>query len=315
MTSREARRSPTLPIALAVVSCSLLAGCGDEIAGLSSDAGDPRLGSAIEMLAAGNGMSQNGMSQNGMSQNGMSQNGMSQNGFGTTAFRSWFNTNPQLGDMVMKYLAICAAPAGTSYGWTNPSTGITYTWAGSMGLAPGFAAGAAPTTAEQQVLTACLAAHVNKYGVQVPIAIEGRTATGVQIPIGVGELTTYSVREACFFGNVFSGQGVFVASDHSNWSSAYTTARACGFYSSTATVDTDCPPIARTDTCKKLCTSDASGTFYESCTWNGKTYKPLTTRLRPQEIYRCGDGVCQFTESCGSGGSWDNCKADCGVCP
>jgi len=30
---------------------------------------------------------------------------------------------------------------------------------------------------------------------------------------------------------------------------------------------------------------------------------------------KCGDGICQFTESCGNGSSANSCKADCGTCP
>jgi hypothetical protein len=269
----------------------------------------------METLAADNGMSENGMSQNGMSQNGMSQNGMSQNGFGTTAFQSWFNTNPALSDVVMKYLAKCAAGAGKSYSWKNPSTGKTHSWSGQLGLAPGFAAGAAPTTAEQQVLTACLAAHVNKYGLNVPIAIEGRTATGTQIPIGAGELTTYSVREACWFGNVFTGEGVFGGPDHSSWNAKTSTARACVFDTSYKDSPSQCAPIFQIGFCSSNCTEDPTHTFYESCDYNGKTYKALATRIRPAEVYKCGDGVCQPTEKCGSGADWDNCKPDCGQCP
>jgi len=214
-------------------------------------------------------------------------------------------------------VAKCAAAAGTTYTWKNPSTGVTYTWSGLLGLAPGFAAGKKPTTAEQQVITACLAAHTNKFGIHMPVAVEGRSATGVQIPIGAGELTTYSAKEGCFFGNVFNGEGVFVGPDHSPWSKAYSSARACAFDTAASSgFDTDCAPIQMTGAeCRKFCTADPTGTFYESCSWNGKTYKPLTTRLRPQEVYSCGDGVCQFTEHCGTGISSDNCQADCGVCP
>ena len=41
----------------------------------------------------------------------------------------------------------------------------------------------------------------------------------------------------------------------------------------------------------------------------------LTTRIRAQDVNRCGDGVCQFTEKCGSNNSYDSCSSDCGACP
>ncbi|HEU4382686.1 MAG TPA: hypothetical protein VFR85_04205 [Anaeromyxobacteraceae bacterium] len=259
-----------------------------------------------------NGLSQNGLSQNGLSQNGLSQNGLSQNGLGTD-FTTWFNHDAATSDVVMRYLVRCAVPAGESRTWKDPVTNVTYTWPGALGLAPGWASGSAATTAEQQVITACLAAHVNKYGVNVSISVQGRSSTGTAVPLEANELTTYLVREACFFGNLFRDEGVFVGLDHSPWSSKYSSARACAFdYAYGASPD--CAPIQVAGDCSALCALDAGGTYYTSCTYNGKTYKPVTTRLRSQDIYRCGDGNCQFTESCGWGYDWDSCRSDCGRC-
>jgi hypothetical protein len=259
-----------------------------------------------------NGLSQNGLSQNGLSQNGLSQNGLSQNGIGT-AFTTWFNQNTAQSDVVMSYLVRCAVPSGQTRTWTNPVTSVIYTWSGAFGLAPGWAGGAAATVTEQQLLTACLAAHVNKYGVHISISVQGRSSTSVAIPLEANELTTYSVKEGCFFGNLFNGEGVFVGQDHSAWSTKYSSARACALdykYGPSP----DCAPLEVVGDCASSCTLDPSGNFYSSCTYNGKAYKPVTTRLRSQEIYRCGDGTCQFTESCGNGYDWDDCQSDCGRC-
>jgi len=59
---------------------------------------------------------------------------------------------------------------------------------------------------------------------------------------------------------------------------------------------------------------DASWLYYTSCTYQGRTWRPLTTRLREQDIYTCGDGTCQPTESCGTSNRYDSCKKDCGTC-
>jgi hypothetical protein len=208
----------------------------------------------------------------------------------------------------------CAAPAGQSLTWKNPKTGVSYTWLGVLGLAPDWASGKPATLAEQQLITACLGAHVNKYGVHVPIAVEGRTAKGTQIAILPGELATFSFKEACFFGNLFNGEGVFMNFDRPNWAPGSSSARGCAV--DINGVNVDCSPLVITgDECKDDCTADATGTFWESCTWKGKTYKPLTTRLMPSEVFTCGDGVCQFTEHCGTGTTAASCQADCGLCP
>jgi hypothetical protein len=298
-----------LCLPLALVS---LAGCGPASVSVTTTAAEPEFGAAMEALASANGLSQNGLSQNGLSQNGLSQNGLSQNGLTSTQFKSWFTGNELMSAITMYYVVKCAAPAGVAITYKSPATKIPYTWYGVLGLAPDWSSGKAATTAEQQLVSACLAAHVNMYGIPVPIAVEGRTAKGAQIPISAGELTTYSWREACFFGNLFNGEGVFLNFDHSNWPTSSSSARGCAVDINGKSVA--CTPIVTTgNECRDDCVADPTGTFWESCTWSGKTYKPLTTRIRPQEVYTCGDGVCQFTEKCGTGLTADNCS-DCGPC-
>jgi hypothetical protein len=256
-----------------------------------------------------NGLTENGLSANGLSANGLSANGLSANGLSTSQFSTWFNKNTSLSSAVMTYVYRCAAPLGTSITWTNKATGQSYTWYGLLGVATAWASGQKITTAEKQTVTACLAAHVNKYGVHIAIAVEGRTATGQQIPILPGELDLFSVKEACFFGDLFSGDGVFVGVDHAQLGGAFTTARACALDSATAGPSTECPPMYFAGDCAKICTLDPTKTYYTSCTWNRKSYKPVNTRMLPSDVYRCGDGTCQFTEACNLPTA---CKSDCG---
>ncbi|MCP3135826.1 hypothetical protein LXT23_00560 [Pyxidicoccus sp. QH1ED-7-1] len=267
--------------------------------------------------AAANGLSTNGLSTNGLSTNGLSTNGLSTNGLSTNGFSTWFNQNPANAAALMQYVVRCAVAAGQTRTYTNPVTGVTYTWAGSLGLAPGWASGAAATELEQEVVSACLAAHANKYGIHIPISVLGRTATNTPIPYTAYELATYSEKEACFFGNLFNGDGIYAANDQGYLSASESTARACGL-SSSAT-QSDCPPIVHVGRCSELCERAGTTTdpkpYYLRCTYNGRNYRPIVTRIRPQEIYTCGDGTCQFTEHCGTGTAYNNCKSDCGSCP
>ncbi|HYO59585.1 hypothetical protein [Archangium sp.] len=66
--------------------------------------------------------------------------------------------------------------------------------------------------------------------------------------------------------------------------------------------------------CSQYCQRDASGLYFTACTYNGITYRPITTRMRPEDIYRCGDRVCQATESCGMRNTPASCRLDCGEC-
>jgi len=307
-------KAPRL-LAAAAALALVAAGCQPQ----GAEKFDAPYGVSSDQLEGQNGLSVNGISANGLSANGLSANGLSVNGLSvttlnTTAFKTWFNSLPLVAPLAMKYFVLCAAPAGKTITWTNSTTGIAYSWAGGIGVAPSYANGSAPTLAEKQLVTACLLAHVNRYGRQVSIAVEGLTATGAQIPLANGELSTYSFYEGAFFGNLYdSTDGLFSCSDSfASLSRSYSSLRACALDYSPSVASDDCAPIVNVGSCSLLCTADSTGTYYSSCTYNGRTYKPIATNILPADVYRCGDGVCQVTEKRGSGSTFDSCRADCG---
>jgi hypothetical protein len=270
----------------------------------------------VKELHSTNGLSLNGLSLNGLSLNGLSLNGLSLHGLATAEFDTWFQTDPALHDAVMEYVVRCAAPAGVSRTYTSPTTGQTWSWEGGLGLAPDWTQGAPATLAEQRIVSACLAAHVDKYALHISISVQGLSATGVAIPTPDWELLLFSEKEACFFGNLFSAEGVYAGNDGRPLNDRESTARACALSSKKDAGTQPCAPLMRVARdCGRFCTLDASRRFYVSCTHDGITYPAITTRLLRSEIYTCGDGVCQVTEQCGTGESFDNCGRDCGPCP
>jgi hypothetical protein len=275
-----------------VLAC---AACGPEAAYPEET---QELGNTSRSVVVDNGLVLNGLSLNGLSLNGLSLNGLSLNGLSTDAFKNWFNADPTLRNEIMKYVVACGVPSGESRSYTNQGT--TYTWQGSLGLAPSWASGNAATTVEEQVVSACMAAHANKFGIHVTISMLGLNGAGNAIPSTSQELTEHGVREACFFGNLFNGStGTFSANDGLSLASNESTARVCGLSGS------QCSPLVYVGSCSQYCTLDATNTFYTSCSYNGVTYRPITTRMKAQDIHVCGDGVCQATESSGT------CAADC----
>jgi len=262
-----------------------------------------------------NGISTLGISTNGISTNGISTNGISTNGLNAAEFVTWFNVGSNgYGATIMKYIVRCAYPSGSSLAWTNPLTGTSYVWPGNLGLTPHWAAGNPATEVELQLISACLAAHVNRYGQEVEISILGRNSEGTAIPLGPTELTDFSVREGCFFGDLTTSLGVHSGSDRVS-SSTESSLRACALSSQTPGAAGLCAPMVYEGSCSALnCVLDSTGTWYETCYLNGKAYRPLTTRVKPSVVYQCGDGVCQSTEQCGTGNTPDSCMADCGKC-
>ncbi|MFP2908291.1 hypothetical protein ACLESD_25215 [Pyxidicoccus sp. 3LFB2] len=261
-----------------------------------------------------NNLSTNGLSFNGLSFNGLSFNGLSFNGLSTQAFQSWFHTNPALADEVMRYLVRCGVPEGQTRTYTHPQSGAVYTWQGRLGLAPVWASGAAAPVLEQQLVSACLAAHVNPYGVNVPISLLGRHAQGQPIPYTSSEVNAFPKQESCFFGNLFTGQGLYAGSRGTLLTQYQSSSRACAVVDNSGSQRVQCLPLVYVGECANHCTLDPMGLFYAKCTYGSVEYRPLVTRLREQDIHRCGDGVCQVTESCGNANWYNSCFADCGRC-
>jgi hypothetical protein len=262
-----------------------------------------------------NGLVINGLGPHGLAVNGLASHGLGSVGLNSPSFINWFSQNPALNDTVMRYVVFCAANSGEQRGFVNPYTGITHTWNGGLGLAQRWAEGSPATLAEQQVMSACLAAHVNTYGRHVQISLLGEKANGQPIPIAPGELAEYSTREACFFGNLFNGEGLYAGNDRNSLSPESSTPRRCGLSRTLSGTDPECSPITRVGSCEQLaCTMDPQSNYYRTCTYNGIQYKTLTTRLHPADVYTCGDGVCQVSERCGTGQTANSCGLDCGPC-
>ena len=263
-------------------------GCG----GQEQPTEEPRLSTQAQAIQEDNGLSLNGLSLNGLSLNGLSLNGLSLNGLHTGDFLTWFDGNPEGHSALMGYMVRCAVPAGESRTFTHPSTGRQYTWSGALGLAPNWAGGAPATVEEQQVITSCLGAHANNYGVHVTMSVLGRGADGMPIPFSAGELSTYSRREACFFGNVFTSEGLFAGNDRGDLGTHERSARPCGLTKAGVTSNETCPQVQRIGRCEEHCSLEPNGNYYTQCSLGGSAYKVLTTRMRPLDFQACASGNC-----------------------
>ncbi|MFY0562952.1 hypothetical protein ACN28E_03825 [Archangium lansingense] len=309
-TRRAGTTASTLQSLLGALLLTLAGGCGpvEEAAPHPPLALDTAsVGTSIQGLEDDNGLTMNGLTMNGLAFNGLAFNGLAFNGLASSAFSTWFQESPLTTSLFMKYLVRCAVPAGQSR--TFNDGGLTYSWPGSLGLAPSWSGGAPATAAEQQVVTACIAALVNKFGRSVGVSVLGANAQGQLIPYSAAELSMYSLREACFFGNMFTDEGLFVGNDQAPLAPWQSSLRACALEGSDA-----CPPLVHIGNCRDSCTLDPTGTYYTQCTRDGRTYRPITTRLRAQEVVVCGDDICQASESCGSSNRYDDCALDCGPC-
>jgi hypothetical protein len=215
--------------------------------------------------------------QNGLPANLLSLKGL-KTGIGNDGqFKKWFGADPAAADTLMKYLARCSLPANETLSYNY--AGVDYSWDGGLGLAPTWTSGQQIPESEQQLVSACLAASANAFGVHVDIAILGQYANGTPIAVGSDELSQFPLTEGCFFGNLFQGDGVFSGNDRPMGASgAENSLRVCSLPDSAG--GSNCAPIQYSGDCRDLCKADANNLYFPTCSVNGKSYRALTTRIQ-----------------------------------
>jgi hypothetical protein len=146
-----------------------------------------------------NGMSFNGMNYNGMTYNGMTYNGMSFNGLATSGGLSTTSglMTTEGGRQFINYLVKIAFPAGRSL-TKQDQTGKSYTFQGSLGVAPEVETGTCDLNCQEK-LSAALLAHVNNSGLHVGIWL-----VGPDPGIGWGSSPDFPYQEGTYFGNLFA---------------------------------------------------------------------------------------------------------------
>jgi hypothetical protein len=184
-----------LLVALAAATCCAAA--------CSQTATDP-IGSREGSLESMNGFSMNGFSMNGFSMNGLSMNGFSMNGFSMNGLSLTNGLSSTTGLMttsggreVIKYMVKCAYPNGQNL-VKQDQYGTSYTFYGSIGIAPELATGTCDLDCQERV-SACMLAHVNNSGQHISIWMVGPDST-----VGWGADADYPYQEGAYFGNIIA---------------------------------------------------------------------------------------------------------------
>jgi hypothetical protein len=175
-----------------MLAVPLVVGCSPALTGEGE--GEEDLAETEQAVESTNRMSLNRMSLNRMSLNGLSAATLSPDGQSLTG-TSLLST--QEGRELLRYIVRCALPPGealkASYG------GVTYQFQGAIGLASDWLSSPLSLSG-QRWMTACLLAHANGYGMEVPISLRGFHPA---LQATEEELDTFTVEEATYYGNIF----------------------------------------------------------------------------------------------------------------
>ncbi len=130
-------------------------------------------------------------------------------GPGTSLGEALWDPNAQ---QLMEYLVSCALPPGQKVTWQPPPTNppvAPVTWQGALNLCPQWHDGGVASDAScQELVSSCLLARNNAFGVAVPISIRGFDTNGGYFgggTLGNGrpEYEEFPWREGSFYGNMF----------------------------------------------------------------------------------------------------------------
>jgi hypothetical protein len=231
-----------------------------------------------------NGLSMNGLSMNGLSMNGLSMNGLSMNGLSTVSGLS--STTGLMttagGRQILTYLVKCAYPTGHSL-TKQDQNGVSYTFPGSLGVAPQLETSTCDVDCQERV-SACMLAHVNNAGVHIALWLDSESA------IGWGQSTDYPYQEGSFFGNLFAAN---------SWSGYYCLGKdfdvgaVPGRLGSALTSTVYVDPFGANVGCANSCTAHANGDGFDSCrNAANRTWTHVVTVWRnfdPNTIYKLCD--------------------------
>jgi hypothetical protein len=179
---------------LSSVTCLLGTGCALESVDEGS-AGSELVGTYEGAVESENRLSMNRLSMNRLSMNGLSQAALSMNG--SSLVESDLAADAP-GRELLSYMVKCALKSYQSLSVTHD--GVTYTFKGQIGLAHDWINNPLTDPKKQRWVSACLLAHVNGYGIQVPISLRGSHPA---LYASEAEKDEFKVQETAFFGNVF----------------------------------------------------------------------------------------------------------------
>ena len=265
---------PLLALLVALFSLCLLPACGQETA--ESADGDEDIGVAAGALVSDNALVPNALVPNALSP-------------GSLAAIELDSMAGVLSRRFLRYVVSCAFDGAQSFSfsWTD-STGVVHQehYEGKLGIAPEWATGPLTDETRQRLVSGCVAARVNWYGVSVTISVRSLHEP-LRTYASSPEVAAYPNVEGAFWGNLFVQAPYLSACYEEN---AVAVSRAAYRDCAAGHIEGDsvvpCGMIALTGPCSSSCSKlTAGGRYHSVCvdhpgvTGSGHTAAVVTTAL------------------------------------
>ena len=258
-------------------------GCGAIIDGAEDV---EAVGEAELALVGDNALNANALNANALAPSALSATALSPGALSPSAHQAISHPGSAgaLSRELLRYTVGCALGAGQSFSFTwSDDWGLhEETYPGLLGIAPAWATGPLDLKG-QEMISACLAARVNWYGVSVIISMRSNEAPLRTLP-SADELAQYPDIEGGFWGNLFVATPYARACYHPGTvanSRAHQRDCAVGHLNADQTVSL-CGMINIIGPCDAYCKAPSSpGGYYPDCTdpVYGKTANVVTIGL------------------------------------
>jgi hypothetical protein len=273
--------------ASAIVIASLPAGCaGDPLEALDEDdVAEARSAVIVDNALVGNALVGNALVGNALVGNALVGNALSADALAAIQDPTANGDNARA---LLKYVVSCAldSPDSFDFSWTD-SKGQPHaeSYPGLLGIAPDWALGPLTDDTDKRMVSGCVAARANYYGVNVIIS-----ARSVREPLkgmcGKAEVASYAHVEGAFWGNLFTATPYLNACYNAATVAISRQAQrecAVGHLEDGQTLP--CGPIVLQGSCTTWC-SNLSGGIYPSCVDkpgvpNSPTTKDVVTTALP----------------------------------
>jgi len=262
-------KSATASILL--VSLALLVGCSSE-----SIPDDDVADAAEDALVTDNALTTNALTTNALTTNALTTNALTTNALTTNALTT--NALAAIQDPgeqglltreFLQYTVACAFKSNQAFDftWTDSSNVVhAEHFVGQLGLAPQWRTGALGNTGKHMV-SACLAAKTNYYGVHVTISVRSGESP-LRLSTNSPELADFANVEGAFWGNLWTAQPYLNACFNGatvNNSRAHQRDCAAGHLNSDGTI-AECGIINIVGSCASACKKyNAARGYYEDC--------------------------------------------------
>jgi hypothetical protein len=246
-------------------------GCAVALAGCVAEVEGEAIGRSEGALIGENELSYNAINLNAINLNALNANAINLNALSPDNLAAIRDPGPtgDLARQLVRYAVSCALGGGQAFdfSWTDEA-GVVHeeSYPGLLGIAPSWATGPLNDDGRRMV-SACLAARVNYYGVSVMISARSlreplKTLTGSQ------ELSDYPDVEGAFWGDLFGSQPYMNACYNTpTISNSRAWQRDCAvghLISGGQTVE--CGMIHIAGSCEAVCQNlNGAGQYYPSC--------------------------------------------------